>query len=92
MLTFENNDYDINGLFSLQINFEQLKFLLTSITKSLKQANQKIADLEEKMNNKEKKLDEVEKQSNNQDNFLSTKYKDFYSTKNNAQGGVIGKV
>jgi len=92
LLNFENNEYDINGLFNIQINFEQLKFLMTAITKTVKKANERIADLEDKINSKDKKIDEVEKLSNNQDNFLSTKFHDYYSTKSLEQSGKEPKV
>jgi peptidoglycan hydrolase CwlO-like protein len=92
MLSFENNEYDINGLFNLQINFEQLKFLLISMTKSIKISNQKISELEDQMNSKEIKIEEMEKHISDQNNFLSTKYRDFYSSKRSLQAGPTGKV
>ena len=92
LLSFENQEYDLNGFFNIQINFDQLKFLIISMTKSMKQANQRISDLEEINNVREKKIDELEKQTINQDIFLSSKYKDFYSTKSLEQTGKDGKV
>lgn len=92
LLSFENQEYDLNGFFNIQINFDQLKFLIISMTKSMKQANQRISDLEEKINNRDRKLEELEKQTNNQDIFLSSKYKNFYSTKSLDQPIREGKV
>jgi hypothetical protein len=92
LLSFENQEYDLNGFFNIQINFDQLKFLIISMTKSMKQANQRISDLEEINNIREKKIDELEKQTNNQDIFLSSKYKNFYSTKSFEQTDKDGKV
>lgn len=92
LLSFENQEYDINGFFNIQINFDQLKFLIISMTKSMKQANQRIADLEEKINSRDKKIDELEKQTDNQDIFLSSKYKNFFSTKSLEQSNKEGKV
>lgn len=92
LLSFENQEYDINGFFNIQINFDQLKFLIISMTKSMKQANQRISDLEEKINTREKKIVELEKQTNNQDVFLSSKYKNFYSTKSFENTEKDGKV
>ncbi len=63
LLSFENQEYDLNGFFNIQINFDQLKFLIISMTKSMKHANQRITDLEEKINTREKKIDELEKQT-----------------------------
>lgn len=92
ILSFENQEYDMNGFFNVQINFDQLKFLIISMTKSMKQANQRIYDLEEKINTRDRKLDEIEKQTTNQEIFLSSKYKNFNSSKSLEQSGKDGKV
>jgi len=92
LLNFENHEYNLNDFFNIQINFEQLKFLIIAMTKNLKKANQRISDLEEKFNIRDKKIDELEKQTNNQDNFLSSKFQNFYSTKSLEQTGKDGKV
>jgi TolA-binding protein len=85
ILSFENHEYDISSLLTVQFNFEQLKFLITSLVKNQKQSNQRITDLEEKILNRDKRIDELEKQSNNQDIFLSSKYKNFFSHKSSTE-------
>lgn len=91
LLTFENHEYDINGLLNFHLNFEQLKFLITALVKSQKQTNQKLTDLEEKINFTDKRMDDMEKQANNQDIFLSSKYKNFYSKSSTLQADRAGK-
>lgn len=92
LISFENQEYDLNAFFNIQVNFDQLKFLMTSMTKSIKLSNQRISDLEEKVNSRDRKLEDLEKQTNNQDFFLSSKYKNFYSSKSLEHNSKDGKV
>lgn len=87
-LDFEEQEYDINALFNIQINFDQLKFLISALTKNQKRSNQRIADLEEKINFKDKKIDDIESHIHNHNDFLSTKYKDFYSVQDTSERDI----
>lgn len=82
LVDFENQEFDLNNLFNFNFGFEQLKFLLMSLIKSHKQTSQKVTNLEEILLDKEERIHELEKQTNNQDIFLSSKYKNFTSVKN----------
>ena len=71
ILNYDTQDYDMNALF--MFNFDQLKFLITSIAKNQKNSEQRIGDIEDKILIKDKKLDDLEKLLKKQENFITTK-------------------
>ena len=91
LISFENQEYDINSLFNFQYNFDPLKFLMMAVIKSQKQSSQKITEFEGLISEKEDRIQELEKQTNNQDIFLSSKYKNFFASKNEVGGMGTGK-
>ena len=59
MISFENQEYDINSLFNFQYNFDQLKFLITALIRNQKQNSQKFVEFDEIISDKEKRIEEI---------------------------------
>jgi uncharacterized coiled-coil protein SlyX len=61
-LSFENVEYDLNSLFSLQYTFDTLKTLIRSLTDSQKASQEKIKDLERRVGERDTVIKEMNKE------------------------------
>jgi len=55
--TFET-ELDLNSLFKLSYNFDQLKSLIETLMKNQKETNHRLLDIEEELKEKDKKINE----------------------------------
>lgn len=74
---FNNVEYDLNSLFNMQYSFDLLKTLLEAMGKSQHRSDQRLQDLEDRIEMKDKRIEDLEKQVSTFKESASQRFKNI---------------